>query len=83
MKHQKLVVIDCGEDTCAGESGMCRFVRTHHFGTRWSCLFYEVDLRSDVVDGWLQRSEQCKREFKRPRGEINARVQSAGHKVSE
>jgi hypothetical protein len=63
-EHKQLLVIQCGEQTCASEPGrFCRFVRVTHFGTRWQCRFYEDRLYENSA-GWLQRSEKCLAEFR-------------------
>jgi len=64
MLQGRLVVINCGETTCASEPGkFCPYVRTTHFGTRWHCHLYEKKLLEDEQSGWLQRHAQCMADF--------------------
>ena len=52
--------ITCGEETCAEKPGkFCQFVRTSHFGKRWSCLIFEENLKEDKPKGWLMRCKKC------------------------
>lgn len=66
MPNQRLLVIDCGENTCASEPGkFCEYMRVSNFGNRWVCHLYDTEVREDKDGGWLQRTKQCKEDFKR------------------
>jgi hypothetical protein len=68
MKHRRLLVIDCGETTCASSPGVfCAYVRTGTFGTRWYCHLYSSKELYAVPDseGWLQRLPACRADFER------------------
>jgi len=65
MKHSRLLVIDCGANTCASKPGQfCIYLRTSNFGTRWMCHLYDQTVEEDQPGGWLQRVKSCKEEFK-------------------
>ncbi len=60
---QHVIKFNTGETTCAAEPGQfCRFLGSTHFGTRSVCMLFGNAPLFDA-DGWIQRCEQCMREF--------------------
>ena len=60
---KQLLEFHTGETTCKAETGVCPFVYTMHFGTKWAChLYNDVDLRENS-EGWLARHERCLKDF--------------------
>jgi hypothetical protein len=56
--------IHCGQTTCyCPETGLCKFITTTYFGTRYHCGVFNKELRDENGDysgpGMLQRLNEC------------------------
>ena len=63
MKIKAVFESECGEKTCAKESGkFCQFFGTSRFGTDPVCVLFPSD-RSHTplrtIDGWVERCPEC------------------------
>jgi len=64
MKKTLFIEIECGEKTCASESGkFCPFMSTRRYGTEWVCALFPTEIMFftdlEEKEGWIQRCDEC------------------------